>query len=350
MRYVRENVKNIVPYKPVNIAIKYGLDANESPFNINDTLTIEDYKSLLDNSLNKYPDGNSEALINAISAYINMPAENILCGNGADELLKIIFDTVIGSGDKVLTHAPTFSQYRLNSDINNGCFIEVPTDENYQLDMDAFIASIQNEKPNLVLLCNPNNPTGNIVERDQILNLLDATDALIIVDEAYIDFSTKSVIDLANQYPNLVVMRTLSKGFGLAGIRLGYLVSSEENIDYFNRVRMPYNVNRMTTSLAQLALTKRSYNDASVKYLVDERDRLYEILSQNSQLKIIKSYANFLFIKTDYADQINTALLEKDIKVRVFNNQLLQNAMRITINEKSVNNLVIETILEVIND
>lgn len=349
MRYVRENVKKIVPYKPVNISIKYGLDANESPYNINDQLTLEDYKFLLNNQINKYPDGNSQSMIDSISAYVSIPSENILCGNGSDELLKIVFDTVIGGGDKVLTHSPSFSQYRLNSHINDGYFIEVASDQDYQLDMATFISRVQQEKPNLVLLCNPNNPTGTIVERDDIIRLLHSTDALVVVDEAYMDFSTKSVLDLGNKYPNLVVMRTLSKAFGLAGIRLGYLVSSVENIDYFNRVRMPYNVNRLTTSLAQLALQKRSYNESSVQKIVAERDRLYDLLSQQTSLNVIKSHTNFLLIKSDYSDEINKALLEKDIKIRVFNKAVLENSIRITINERLVNDIVVSTIMEVIN-
>jgi len=313
-------------------------------------LTDEDISALLSTNFNFYPDGSSPELRAAISQYTAMPEETILCGNGADELIKIIFDSTIAPGDKVLIHTPTFSQYGLNATINEGIIIEVPSKSNLSINTEGIIDAAKIERPKLIFLCTPNNPTGAVLSEEEIISILDATDALVVVDEAYFEFYGKTIVKRISQYSNLIVLRTLSKAFSLAGLRVGYLISSEENISILNRVRMPYNLNSISCKLGVIALSKRNAMDTNITNIIDERNRMESELENIPELKLFKSNGNFLFLISPYADAIREGLLRNNVSVRKFSSAMLNNSLRISVADERTNTIVLTTIKEVLSN
>ncbi|MBN4050732.1 MAG: histidinol-phosphate transaminase [Alkaliphilus sp.] len=350
MKYFKENIRAIEPYKPVALSSLNRLDANESPYNIANQFTEDDIRSLLSINFNHYPDGSSNELKTAISKYSDVSEECILCGNGSDELIKIIFDSTIAPGDKILIHTPTFSQYSLNAQISNASVIEVSSKKDMSVDIDQIIKIACAEKPKLIFLCTPNNPTGSLIPLSDIEKTLENTDAFVVVDEAYFEFCGLSIADKIQKYPNLIVLRTLSKAFGLAGLRIGYLISSTTNIDFLNRVRMPYNINSFSSKLAVLALSREASIHQIVLEIIKERDRMETILNSLSGIKLYKSNGNFLFFYSDYADQIQSKLIQKNIGIRKFSSEILRNTLRITIGKSEINEIVINTIKEVLSN
>ncbi|MCD5413734.1 MAG: histidinol-phosphate transaminase [Clostridiales bacterium] len=350
MKYFKENIREIEPYKPVALSSLIRLDANESPYNIADQFTKDDIRSLLSINFNHYPDGSSNELKTALSKYSDVPEECILCGNGSDELIKIIFDSTVAPDDKILIHTPTFSQYALNAQINNARVIEVASRNDMSVDVDKIIETACAEKPKLIFLCTPNNPTGALISLSDIERTLENTDAFVIVDEAYFEFCGLSIADKIWKYPNLIVLRTLSKAFGLAGLRIGYLISSTTNIDFLNRARMPYNLNSFSSKLGVLALSKGASINQIVQEIIKERNKMETALNSLNGIKLYKSNGNFLFFYSDYADEIQNKLVQNNISIRKFSSEALRNTLRITIGKSKINEIVVNTIKEVLSN
>ncbi|MCI6459265.1 MAG: histidinol-phosphate transaminase, partial [Clostridium sp.] len=287
----KQSVKELQPYvvNPVVCSVK--LDANEG----NKDLFKDLIKDIGDDFyLNLYPDDNYTQLKEAIVNYIGCKIENISVGNGSSELLDLCVKTFVDTNELILSLDPTFSMYSIYAKIVNSRYIGAGEGNDFTINVDDVIKSIEENDPKLTIICNPNNPTGTTIKRDDVLRIVKSTDNVVIVDEAYMEFSNESVVDEIENYDNLIVVKTMSKAFSMAGIRTGYLIANEELVKTIEKVRPPYNLNSISALLATKALKQKDKMLSYVENLKVEREKIYEKLLDMG-VKAYKSGANFVF-------------------------------------------------------
>ena len=322
---VRPMVREIAPYRSARDdfedfeAQKVFLDANENP-----------YKSIA----NRYPDPLQRQLKRTLAKIKGVEANQILLGNGSDEVLDLVFRAFCEPGqDEVILLPPTYGMYAVLAQLNNVKVNTVPLNESFQLDLEGIMKHV-NGNTKVIFVCSPNNPTGNSIPLEQIQNLLNQFSGLVVVDEAYVDFSTKgSAVRFLDDYPHLMICQTFSKAYGLAGIRLGMGIADSKIIDYFNKIKPPYNVNVLTQKTAFNSLNDQHTTKEHVKELLAERQKLEkELLNIDFVNKIYPSDANFLLIQVDKASKRYDQLLSLDIVVRNRSSLLgCENTLRITV-------------------
>ncbi|HKL11882.1 MAG TPA: aminotransferase class I/II-fold pyridoxal phosphate-dependent enzyme, partial [Clostridia bacterium] len=205
-KMVKETIKGMKAYQVDNSRYDIKIDANESNSNIFNEIMPEIWKNVMEEDINRYPDSEASDLREAISSFIGVKPEKILCGNGSDELIKIIIDAFVNPGEAVISHSPTFGMYGISTRVSGGAYLEIETDEAFDIDVDELIAKANEESAKLVFLCNPNNPTGNILEKEQIRRILRQTKSILVLDEAYIEFAGESMVDEVDDWENLIVM------------------------------------------------------------------------------------------------------------------------------------------------
>ena len=302
------------------------LDANENPYNA---------------PFNRYPDPLQLELKAAISKVKGVPAECIFLGNGSDEAIDLPYRCFCEPGvDNVVAIEPTYGMYKVCADINNVEYRTVLLDEQYQTTADKLLAATD-AHTKIIWLCTPNNPTGNCLVREEVIKVIEQFEGLVIVDEAYSDFSSqKTLRSELSKYPNLIVLNTMSKAWGCAAIRLGMAFASQDIIDIFNKVKYPYNVNQLTQQQALEALKDPFEVDQWVKILLQERSRMIEAFRELPICeKVYPTDANFFLAKMTDATKIYNYLVDHAIIVRNRHRvQLCQNCLRITIGTKTENN------------
>ncbi|WP_411030831.1 histidinol-phosphate transaminase [Spongiimicrobium sp. 3-5] len=332
---IRENIKGVAPYSSARDEyVSDGsdmvfLDANESPFN---------------NGLNRYPDPQQRNLKKVLAEQEQLEVGNILVGNGSDEVLDLIFRAFCEPKlDNIISLPPTYGMYKVLAGINNIENREVLLTDKFQPNVEEILKTIDNNTK-LIFICSPNNPTGNSFTTAKVTKLLENFSGLVVIDEAYLDFSEKeSWIAKMNLYPNLIVTQTLSKAYGMAGIRLGLCFASEEIISVLNKIKPPYNVNELTQQKALEKILDKESLKTEVDYLLKERDRLLmELQKLNFVLQIFPSDANFMLVRIDDANTRYRQLLEMGIVVRNRSSQpLCANTLRFTVGTKEENNKLI---------
>ncbi len=331
----RENIKGLKPYSSARDEyVSDGskmvfLDANENPF---------------ENGINRYPDPQQRTLKAVLAANKGIQPDNILLGNGSDEVLDLLFRAFCEPGkDNVITLPPTYGMYQVLSGINTIENRTVLLDSNFQPNVEAILEAIDS-KSKLLFLCSPNNPTGNSLSTQKISTLLKQFKGLVVIDEAYIDFSTeKSWVSKLSEYPNLVITQTLSKAYGMAGIRLGICIASAEIIAVLNKIKPPYNVNELTQQSALERVSDQNTVREEVATILGQRKLLSKTLSEVSFiLKIYPSDANFILAKVDDATLRYNQLLKKGIVVRNRTTQpLCENTLRFTVGTPEENKKLI---------
>lgn len=338
---VRDNINKLVAYSSARNEYKGNegifLDANENP-----------YGSPLESNYNRYPDPLQLNVKSKISVLKNIPIENIFLGNGSDEAIDILYRAFcIPSKDNVIVCPPTYGMYEVSANVNNVEILKVPlVPETFQLDISSVLKAIT-ENTKLIFVCCPNNPTGNGVKWKDIQILLETFNGIVVVDEAYIDFASYgSLISQLEDYKNLVILQTFSKGWGLAGLRVGMAFASEEIIAIFNKIKPPYNINIVSQQLLLEALNNKSKVDEWVKEIILERRKVSDELTKLLFIKIIyPSEANFILVKTDNAKNIYDFLITQKIIVRNRSNiTLCDNCLRITIGTKEENTKLLNTL------
>jgi len=337
---LRENIKNLVPYSSARDEFKgeasVFLDANENSFG-----------SPLTNQYNRYPDPLQLAVKTRLSEIKGVPPQNIFLGNGSDEAIDILFRAFCRPGiDNVITVPPTYGMYEVSANINDVAIKKVPLTPDYQLNLEEIAAAID-ENTKLIFICSPNNPTGNSINREDIETILANFSGLVVIDEAYINYSRqKSFIQELTEYSNLVVLQTLSKAWGLAGLRVGMAFASEEIIEVFNRVKPPYNINEASQTLALEALNNIDQVNTWIKETIAQREKLVSKLAKLTFVsKIYPSDANFVLVKTTNARSIYTYLVEKGIIVRDRSKiELCEGSLRITVGTPAENDKLIEAL------
>jgi len=301
------------------------LDANENPYN---------------QPFNRYPDPLQIELKARISKVKGVPADCIFLGNGSDEAIDLPYRCFTRPGiDNVVAIEPTYGMYKVCADINDVEYRPVLLEDNFRLNADKLLAACD-ENTKLIWICTPNNPTGNSLDRNEIIRVLQGFDGLVIIDEAYGDFSVeKSFRALVGQVQNLIVLNTMSKAWGCAAIRLGMAFASKEIVDLYNKVKYPYNINLLTQQQALEALNDPFEVDKWVKQIIQERGRLIEAFRQLPVcVKVYPTDANFFLAKMIDANRIYNYLVERGIIVRNRSRIILcGNCLRITVGKKSEN-------------
>lgn len=338
---VRNNVKKMSSYSSARDDFKKEnekkliyLDANESPF---------------DNGINRYPDNKHTELKKVVSDIKNVNINQVIFGNGTDEILDLIVRVFCNpSEDKIITLPPTYGMYDVIAKTNGVENIEIPLKSDFSIDKNE-ILKLSSKKTKILFLCSPNNPTGNSFDTNNLTDLIKSFKGIVVVDEAYIDFSSKqSLISLIEDNNNLIITQTMSKAYGMAGIRLGMGFSNEKIINYLNKIKPPYNINILTERKALEELNKIDEIEKNISIVLNQRNLLVSCLEKLDFVKkIYKSDANFLLVKVDNADLRYNQLLENGIVVRNRSNQTLcQNCLRITIGTKNENTSLIKTLNE----
>ncbi|MDO7136387.1 histidinol-phosphate transaminase [Algibacter lectus] len=331
---VRDNIWNLKAYSSARDEFKgtadVFLDANENPYGI----------------LNRYPDPHQKAIKEKLSILKKVETNQIFIGNGSDEVIELAFRIFCEPGkDKVLTFSPTYGMYDVSANINNIELIKQPLINDFQISLNQLQPYLDVEELKIIFICSPNNPTGNILNTEDLEYILENFNGIVIVDEAYIDFSSQdSFIKNINKYNNLIVSQTFSKAWGLAGVRVGVAYASEAIINLYNRVKPPYNV----STLNQDAVLDRLNNLDEVKRNIDaillERTKLKEALIKLPLVKkIYPTDANFLLIEVDNADKLYQYLIDKKVIVRNRNTQV-DNCIRITVGTPAENKILIDTL------
>lgn len=340
LNLVRENIQKLAPYTSARDenSSKEGvfLDANENPFG----------------SYNRYPDPQQLSLTKRLAEIKGVSESNIFLGNGSDEIIDLAFRIFCEpQQDKALTFTPTYGMYEVAANIHDVELIQLPLNERFQIDRTNLEPYFMDSSLKLIFICSPNNPTGNLLNAEDLEFILQNFQGIVIVDEAYIDFCPDaSMVKNLSENPNLIICQTLSKAWGLAGLRIGIGIMNPEIIIYFNKVKAPYNISSANQELALEILNNEEKYHKNVKKILSEKEILIrELETLKIVRKIYPSDANFLLLELDNADKTYSQLIEQKIIVRN-RNTVIKNCVRITVGSSDENKELITALKLISND
>lgn len=335
---VRQSIIKLKPYSSARDEFKgidgIFLDANENPYGI----------------YNRYPDPYQSILKSKIAEIKNTNPENLFIGNGSDEIIDLTYRIFCNPGsDKALTFSPTYGMYEVSAAINDTKFIQLPLNDEFQLDLNVLKPHLSDSNLKLIFICSPNNPTGNLMNKKDIEWILQNFHGIVVIDEAYFDFADEdSCASLLNYYNNLIVIQTLSKAWGLASIRIGIAITSKEIVSFFNKVKPPYNVSSLNQKFAVDSLSNKKNYEENLILIKSEKLRLIQELKKLDKIqKIFHSDANFILIKVKNANETYQSLVERKIIIRNRSGQI-ENCLRITIGTKEENDQLLNALNEIL--
>ena len=324
------------------------LDAMENPYSLPEPLRRELAAVLARVEVNRYPTPSPQKLRDAIARRMSVPAGmEVLLGNGSDELIQMLITALARPGAAMMYPAPTFVMYAMGATFSGMRAVPVPLREDFSLDADAFIARMQAQKPALVFLAYPNNPTGVLYPEEDVARIVKASSGLVVIDEAYHVFAGKSFLPRLAEFDNLVVIRTVSK-LGLAGIRLGYLVGRPEWVAQLDKVRPPYNVSVLTQAAALFMLERLDVLEEQATRIRGEREKLGTALKAFREITVFPSEANFFLIRVPDADRTYAALKQQNVLVRNLNPGI-PNCLRVTVGTPDENRILITALREALS-
>ncbi len=317
---LNEKIRSLEPYEPISGTYKIRLDANECPENYPEDILQKIREAIGNIDFNRYPDPMATEVVNAFSDYYEINPEFVTAGNGSDELIFLIESAFLEKGDKMLVVAPDFSMYKFYSSI---CEVECDTfikDDNLDIDVDALIEKINADNIKLVLFSNPCNPTGKGIPANEVRKLVNSVNALVIADEAYMDFWDESLIKEVENYSNLIVFRTASKSIGSASLRLGFAIADKTISRAIKAIKSPYNVNSISQVIGSIIYKNKEYLINRQKTIVRNREKLYNSLVKISEtqkdFRVYESCANFVFVKTPVGKELWKYLKANSIVIR----------------------------------
>lgn len=336
---VRKNIQNLAPYSSARDEYKalegIFLDANENPFG----------------TYNRYPDPYQKELKERLAQLKNVKPSQIFIGNGSDEVIDLAFRIFCEPNqDKVLVFNPTYGMYEVAANINSVEIVDIPLTADFQIDIEKTKPFLSDKNIKLIFICSPNNPSGNLIDFQSIEFILKNFHGIVVVDEAYIDFcDVLSLVNSIDKYPNLIVSQTLSKAWGLAGLRVGLAFMNEEILAYYNKVKPPYNVSIINQKTALEALENEAIFRKNLQEIISEREKMIENLKKLSIVKkIYPSDANFLLVEVSDANKIYNQLINKQIIIRN-RNSVVKNCIRITIGNSEENQKLLNALNEISN-
>ncbi len=350
-----------LPLYEVETALKLNIDekAVKLDFNENFAVASDEMEKLVldacrDIDIRVYPPPYGDTAIKAISRFLGFSESEIAVGNGSDEILDLLMKVFVKENSKVLVVEPTFPMYSYFTQLYGGKKVTVLLRPNFELDVNTILKKIDTETP-LLFICSPNNPTGNQFKEDDVKKILQESDGVVVVDEAYVDFAKYTVINWIRNFDNLIVLRTFSKAFGLAGLRLGYLVSNKSIVEYVKRVTSPFNLNVVTQRLIPLALHNWNYFKKQIQYTIKEREWLRNELDKIDGITSYPSDTNFILFKVS-RNNLTSSTLRKRLESRnVFVKDrgifpLLTNCIRVTVGTRTMNETFVSALEEALEE
>jgi histidinol-phosphate aminotransferase len=346
-KLIRKNIRNLKPYTSARDLYSKGIlmDANENSFGSVVELEGE--------SLNRYPDPHQLSMRKKLGEYLGVPSHKLFFGVGSDEIIDLLIRIFCEPAkDSIMILEPTYGMYKVSADINDVRSETVLLNDDFNIDTEAVLNN-WNSNIKIIFLCSPNNPTANLLDKASIKKLLQNLNSILVIDEAYIDFADNeySCVDLINEYPNLVILRTFSKAWGLAGIRLGYCIGNEEIINYLFKVKAPYNINSLTRKAFDESFSNISKKDDFVSAILAEKEFIMNELSKIKNVEhIFPSDTNYFLIRIQNASSIQRELAEAGMIIRDRSGQPnLENCLRITVGTRSQNIKLIELLKTALN-
>jgi len=354
-RWINPEILSMQAYHVPSSSVLMKLDAMENPYDWPEELKQKWLLELKAVPVNRYPDPSAAALKDKLRSVMAIPDNiSIMPGNGSDELIQIIAMAMAGPDRTFLAPEPGFVMYRIISQMVNTAFCSVQLNpDDFSLDRNAMLATIKEHQPALILIACPNNPTGNLFNRETVLDVIKHAPGLVVIDEAYHAFARTSFMEYLDKFDNLLVMRTLSKS-GLAGLRLGYLLGNSAWIDELDKIRLPYNINCLSQKTAEFILSHYEILTEQVKNICRDREVLYQQLSSIEGIKVWPSSANFILFRMvgRDANRIFTGLRDRGVLIKNLHggHPLLQNCLRVTAGTGKENTVFIDTLLQVIKN
>ncbi|MEQ3362879.1 histidinol-phosphate transaminase [Raoultibacter massiliensis] len=344
-----ERLEALVPYDPKYLPAEAYLSANENPQDVPEEVRREINRRLKTMQFNRYPDPLANGLREKIAEANGLERECVLVGNGGDELLFNIALAWGGPGRTFLNLPPTFSVYEQNALLTGTEVESIPRLADYSIDEEAVLSRVAQGGVDYVIVASPNNPTGKLASEEFLLKLLDATDALVMIDEAYFEFSRMTMRPYLAQHKNLVILRTFSKAFSLAGVRLGYILGDPAIITEFVKVRQPYSVDAVSQAIAEAVYENRASFERGIVSIIEERSRLVDELRKLPEVKAYPSDANYILFKAEGAGEIWQSLYDRGILVRDFSAaEHLTDCLRVTIGSPEENERFMAALKEVL--
>ncbi len=350
---IRKSVREITPYSMAENRYQIKINQNECPFDLPEDLKQEIQAKFLSRAWNRYPSFTTEQLRRKIADKESVSSDMILVGNGSNELIQIICSVILDSQSTFLIVQPTFQLYAQMGRIFGANLIQIDMNDNFQYPVNDLIELNQANKIALQIYCTPNNPTGSMLTLEEIEAILVVAQGIVVIDEAYFDFHQETALPLLEKYPHLIVTRTFSKAFGLAGLRLGYLIAQPEIVQEVYKAKLPYNLNLFTELTAMTLLDNSNLVSERTRMILAERDQLMHALSQVTQIKVFPTQANFFLVQTPIPpDELFQKLLgEEGILVRnvSHNHPLLADKLRISVGTPEENRTVIAAFEKIFN-
>lgn len=351
IRPPREVLEGLVPYDAKEIRADVILSANEHPCNLPGELIDKLQERLEEFRFNRYPEPTALELRKLLAEANGLDPANVLVGNGGDELILNIMLAWGGPGRKLLDLPPTFTMYAIDAEITGTELVRIPRKADFSVDADAVLARLAEGDIDIVTIANPNNPTGNLSPETLLIDILNTTDALVLVDEAYFEFSRHTMRPHIERHPNLVILRTFSKAFSLASLRVGYLLGDEEVISEISKVRQPYSVNRFSQMAAAVTFRERVVFEQGIRDIVRGRDVLQHGLSMLDGVEVFASEANFVMFRVEYASAVWRDLLHgHSVLIRDFSRTPgLEDCLRVTVGTDEENERFLVAMAEVLS-
>jgi histidinol-phosphate aminotransferase len=339
LRDPRAELADLVPYDAREVECAVKLASNEHPRNLPPEILKKLARGVAGFDFNRYPDPMANSLRDLIAQANGLERGNVLVGNGGDELIFNVLMGWGGPGRSMLDVPPTFSMYAVDCAVTGTALFSLPRGEDFTIDEEAFLARVATGLDDIVVVSNPNNPTGTITPETLLIDTLNATDALVLVDEAYFEFSRTTMRPHLGRHRNLVILRTFSKAFSLAGMRVGYLLAHEEVVSEIAKVRQPYSVDAFSQMVARLVFRERAAFEHAISEIIRNRDRLFDRLTAMEGVTPYPSEANFILFRVDNAASIWRDLLhEHSVLVRDFSRSPgLEGCLRVTVGTEEEN-------------
>ena len=350
LELIKPQVRGLRRYSLRVEAAPVKLNQNENPWDAPLEIKQETFRRLDDRRWSRYPEFVPSSLIARLANFSGWPAEGTLVGNGSNELIQALLMSTVSDGKRVLINEPTFTLYRQITTVLGGEIISVPLTSALTYDMKAMTAATESLNPDVTIICSPNNPTGCVISKPDLSSFLGAAKGLVVVDEAYFEFAGETAVPLLKQHRNLVVLRTFSKAMAMAGLRVGYLLTTPDLALEIAKALLPYNLNAFSQTAAEVAIEMyETLLKPRVSEIVAERDRLFDQLSGIQGLEPVRSRANFMVVRSEVDPRrVFDQLLQRGILIRdVTSYPMLRDYFRVGVGTFEENNMLIESLREI---
>ena len=350
MKYIRKSIQELKEYSVPQDNYEVKLNQNESPYDVPEDLKKGIIQAFMNTDWNRYPSRTAVPLVEAISLYTEFPKDGIVAANASNEILQSVFQAICNAEDKIVAISPGFAIYPYLSKIMDLKLSEIPLLEDFSFDVPSIIKEGKNAK--MVILALPNNPTGTTISLKEIEEIAKNINGVFVVDEAYYEFSKKTAVSLLDKYDNIIIIRTLSKAFGLAGVRLGYLLTNREIARQVQKAKMPFSISIFGQIAGGVLLKKNEYIKDIVDKILNEKEKVFSELKKTPSIEPIPSCTNFILFRTNKipGKKLFEEMYRRGVLLRFFDTPRLKNTLRVTIGKPDQNRVFIKTLKKVLRN